>query len=271
MNQVQKIREYVRNIARKIKSEQKMHLKEEVKLRKYVRKLLREIEEISPHDSTGINVLEDLLKTIVPILQSNYKRLTSDLEQRESFRAHIITSVQNLLATESIYFSAGKKSANAPGQEEDLQEQGEEEQNISDDSVPDDPAFIDINKDKKIKQSKEKEPKPEDAFVSLEDEDSTGRGFALQAFNKIQKQILEAYSLLGKEEDREVFYDYLITNLKLYFDLFENDLKKHIKNEPTTDAYEKEKQRINSYSGGGESSGDTEIDAGEVEGAEEMT
>jgi len=264
MNPVEQIRLYVREVARKIKKEQKQTLKEEMKLRKYVRKLLMEVEEVSPHDSTGVNVLEDLLKTIIPILQSNYKLLTSDLEQRQSFRQHIINSVQNLLATESVYFGAGKKAQPAQGDNTELTEQDEEMP--VDDATPNDPAFIDIDREKKQKQAKEQQPSPEDAFVEIEGEDATGRGFALQTFNKIQKQILQSYSLLGKDEDRETFYDYLITNLKLYFDKFEADLKKGKMKEPTTDAYEQQKQKIASY-GSSEEMGAEE--AGQEVGSEE--
>ena len=191
MNPVEQIREYVREIALKVKREQKSALREELKLRKYIRKLIRETEEEAPHESTGINVLEDLLKTIVPIIGTNFKLLTSGKEQRDSFREHIVTAVQNLLATESVYFTADSNRKNkagaampqstAGGDEALAEQEGEEE-------VPTDPAFIDIDKDKKDKEAKDNEPKPEDAFVELEDEDTTGRGFALRTFNKIQKQ-----------------------------------------------------------------------------------
>ena len=109
-------------------------------------------------------------------------------------------------------------------------------------AVEEDPAFIDIEKEKKEKQAKESAPKPEDAFSPIAGADPTGRGFALRAFQKIQKQILDSYSLLGKDEDREVFYDYLITNLKLYFDKFEDELQKTLQ-EPTTPEYEEEKRK----------------------------
>ena len=42
---------------------------------------------------TGIKTYEitqDLLKKIIPILETDYKLLTTSLEQRESFRSHII-------------------------------------------------------------------------------------------------------------------------------------------------------------------------------------
>lgn len=254
----QTLREHIRNIARKIKQEQKNQLVQENKLRRYVRQLIREVEEVAPHSSTGINVLEDLLKTIVPILESGYKRLTSDVEQRKSFRAHVLRAIQNLLSTESIYFKAdkagGKKPATLATPEQELTEQDEElpekpEEPETDETPEEDPAFIDIEKDKKEKEAKESEPKPEDAFISLAGEDPTGRGFALRSFQKVQKQILDSYSLLGKDEDREVFYDFLITNIKLYFDKFEDELQNKLE-EPTTPEYEEEKKKKQQSFGG---------------------
>jgi hypothetical protein len=49
--------------------------------------------------------------------------------------------------------------------------------------------------------------------------------------------------MLADEKDKEMFYDYLITNLKLYFDKFEEDLAGSIE-EPTTDEYEAEKSAV---------------------------
>jgi hypothetical protein len=272
MNSNDKIRQLVGTIARKIKSEQKLQLKEEMKLRRHIRKMLREIEEVSPHESTGVNVLEDLLKTIVPILEASYKRLTSDEQQRSSFRSHILRAVQNLLSTESIYFrhdraggNKAKANVNAPA----AVNEAEEEKDKS--NVEDDPAFIDIEKEKKAKEAEQSQPKPEDAFAPIVGEDPTGRGFALRAFQKIQKQILDSYSLLGKDEDREVFYDYLITNLKLYFDKFEDELHKSL-DEPTTPEYEEEKKKKVSMLGGSlEEPEQPEPKLGEEEPEEELT
>jgi len=56
-------------------------------------------------------------------------------------------------------------------------------------------------------------------------------------FKKVEKQIADAYGLLSNPEDQEVFSEYLVTNLKLYFDKFENELQAEIE-EPTTPSYE---------------------------------
>ena len=63
---------------------------------------------------------------------------------------------------------------------------------------------------------------------------------AFQAFERVEKSIVDAYNLLSADEDRELFYDYLLTNLKLYFDKFEDELASVLP-EPTTPEYEDEK------------------------------
>ena len=52
-------------------------------------------DQPTPNKSTGINVLEDLLKKIIPQLEIDYRMMTTADEQRESFRAHIVNAVIN--------------------------------------------------------------------------------------------------------------------------------------------------------------------------------
>ena len=100
-------------------------------------------------------------------------------------------------------------------------EEGEEE-NVSGD-------FIDI----------EGEDEP-DTF-SIAGEDETGRNFAEEAFDKIEKVISDAYMMLSDQNDQELYYDYLLTNLMLYFDKFEDDLATQLP-QITTPEYEKAKE-----------------------------
>ena len=190
-------------------------LQEENKLRGIVRKLIKETaEEAAPHRNTGINVLADLLKKIIPQLEQEYKMLTTDAEQRESFRAHVVNATQNSLSTSQSMEEPADMDMALPDLEE--QEEGEEVDVSLDVSTGED-KFIDIDE-----TPPEDEEEEEDTF-GLDDEDETGRNFAQRAFEKVEKQIIEAYSLLSNEEDKQLFYDYLITNLKLYFDRFEED------------------------------------------------
>ena len=100
---------------------------------------------------------------------------------------------------------------------------------------PDDEAFIDIDG-----SSEEDEISDEEQFGIGANGDETGRNMAFQAFERIEKSIVDAYNLLSADEDRELFYDYLLTNLKLYFDKFEDELA-NVLPEPTTAEYENEK------------------------------
>jgi hypothetical protein len=259
MDDLSLLREYVRDVLRQTKKMQKKQfLQEEIeknKLRKTIRQLIREAEDIVTHESTGINVLADLLETIIPILKSFYKKLGTDIQQRKSFRAHIIKSVQNMLAPISVMFKAGG-TVGKPEEErpevadQELVEEDETNEdikiNIKGKGEDEDPAFIPLKADRKEKEEadaeQQEEPKPEDAFVKIEGEDETGRNIALQAFKRVEKQTREAYSILANEEDRDLFYTYLITNLKLYFDKFEDELQTMVK-EPTTAEYEQEKSK----------------------------
>ena len=64
---------------------------------------------------------------------------------------------------------------------------------------------------------------------------------AFQSFKKIEKGVLDAYELLQNQEDKKLFYDYLLANLKLYFDRFEKELSADVQ-EPESDEYNQAKQ-----------------------------
>ena len=96
----QKLRSYIRNkIQNNINEQKQKQLNEEQQLRQIIRSLLKEsdISDVHPHRSTGINVLEDLLKKMIPTVRTDYKRLTTSLEQRESFRAHFMNAIKKSL------------------------------------------------------------------------------------------------------------------------------------------------------------------------------
>jgi hypothetical protein len=66
---------------------------------------------------------------------------------------------------------------------------------------------------------------------------------ALQTFRKIDNSVMDAYTILDDSKDKDLFYDYLITNLKLYFDKFEEEMMDMPKTEPTTPEYQAEKEK----------------------------
>ena len=78
-------------------------LLEENKLRRHIRMMLLEAATEDPtadvHENTGINTLKDLLKNtnVLQTLRETYKTLTTNIEQRKSFRAHIISWIKDSL------------------------------------------------------------------------------------------------------------------------------------------------------------------------------
>ena len=209
----------------------------EEKIRKAVRRLAEAetgTEEASR--STGINVLADLLEKIVPVIEDDYKMLTTSDEQRKSFRNHIIHAIENSLrpiesqnqgeqATENIEYEIDAELLREKlSIDLDPQDDGEEEQSVEGE-------FIDIDND----------GQEDDGFVQIEDQNETGRNFAAVTFKAVEKQIVDAYDMLADEEDKDVFYDYLLTNMMLYFDKFEDELQADLP-EVTTDEYEAEQE-----------------------------
>jgi hypothetical protein len=219
------------SIRQAIQLVKKKKLRNETKLRSVIREFI-DIElptltegavpdnDPAPHRSTGINVLEDLLKKIVPILEDDFKLLTTDAAQRGSFRAHIINAVVGSLTPVEVNNDAGGLS-----EEVDIDVGGGESE-----------KFIDIRTDAEKASEDEDEKDPVNTF-GIEGEDETGRNLAYASYKKIESSVIDAYDLLSNSEDQEIFYEYLIANLKLYFDKFEDELATNV-SEPTNQAYQ---------------------------------
>jgi len=228
------LRSYVRHCIHEVKLEIKANRKKEKLIRECVRALIREAEATggapdAPADITAINFLKNLLKNIVPNIEEDYKELTSTKKQRISFRKHILNATENLLNN----LDADPEAIDADLEEITIKVQDEKPE-----------GFIDIYGDEGKEEPEEEELPPEEEFSKgLEDRklDKTGRNSAFESFNKIQNQIENEYSKLdadtvvdGREEtEREIFRDYLLLNLKLYFDKFEEDLSPDLQ-EPST-------------------------------------
>lgn len=210
---------------------------QESELRQTIRNILLEkvaVPDKVPHPSTAINVLEDLLKKIVPVIKTDYKSLTTSPEQRKSFRAHLVNGIEKLLAPSDVNIAAPDRPANLS---EDMIELTLDEQdiNVDLDSGADKDKFIDVDPP---------EPNEKDEFGSgLEDQnlDTTGRNMAQTSLNKFQKAIVDTYDVLDNDKDRDTFEDYLKTNVLLYLDKFESELTAAGSlPEPTTPEYEQE-------------------------------
>jgi len=223
------IREHIRGRIKHKLFEQTI---KEQKLRKVVRQLLEvETGTEEPSKHTGINVLASLLEKIVPVIEDDYKMLTTSPEQRESFRNHMIQALKNALKP----IDSAEKAEKIPEgfifeiDAETLLEKMKIDMTPEGDDPGDEVEgeFIDI-------------AEPEDDFVHIDDQNETGRNFAADTFKQKEKQTVEAYDMLADEEDQKLFYDYLITNLLLYFDKFEDELQTTLP-DSTTPEYEEEK------------------------------
>ena len=153
----------------------------------------------TPNKSTGINVLEDLLKKIIPVIEIDFRQLTTSEEQRKSYRAHIVNAVVTTLTPVEVNTAAGEEEA------DDLEEAVE-----VDIIEPDEEKFIDIRTDsEKAAEEEEEEADPKDEFSSgLEGQEETGRNMAFQSFNKIEGSIIDSY-LIDICEYALIIYDYI--------------------------------------------------------------
>jgi len=243
------VRKYIRKKVRTMLHEhKKQQFLQETRLRKVIRKLLKEgdISDMHPHRSTGINVLEDVLKKMITTLRTDYKRMTTSKVQRESFRAHMISAVKKALAPALVndtYLQGTSMLAEppVPFETSDQKTYGKEEELVSEFRALEE-ADIEVDlegeEEKKIPVEDDDVPDEVEQFsAELSDMDETGRNMAFTTFKKISQYILDAYDMLADVEDKKIFVDYLITNLKLYFDKFEDELQKEV-TEPSTDQYD---------------------------------
>ena len=227
------LREQIRRIIKVVKKRKALaEQKEEVTLRKVIRHMISEQEMVdnSTDRPTGIRVLdEEVLQNIVPVFEKYYKQLAKP-EQRESFRIHIINAVENLLKTvgSGMEVAVGNKGAG---------QLAEVELTVGS-SPKDDPMFIPVGPD----AESDPESEARDEFRSglqgdLSDDAEIGAERAQLAFNGPDTTIGNAFKTL-RGEDAALFTEYLITNLKLHFDAFEEELG--MPDEPTTPSYEEE-------------------------------
>jgi hypothetical protein len=236
MNKEEKVlRENIRQLIKYVKQKK---LTEEEEIRNSLKELMKlELKQMlleeeppevdpSPNKSTGINVLEDLLKKIIPVFRDDYKLMTTDKAQRDSFRAHIIKSIVDTLTPVREDDQAPLALAT-----ESLDEEIEVEIGDSDED-----KFIDIRPDSEQKEDEEPIDPRADFGKGLEDADTTGRNMSFNTMKKTTTSMIDSFELLDNPEDQEIFYDWLIANTKLYFDKFEDEMSVSVE-EPTNQAY----------------------------------
>lgn len=236
----QLLREVIRKAIRVVKNQKLNEQKqEEVVLRKIVRKLISEkvaVADETPHEKTGINKLRKTLKKIIPTYRDEYLSLTTNETQRKAYVSFLVNGLKNLLSAIETNIDAPEPSA----MDEEV------EVTLGDDEEED--KFIDIGDMGVLEPEPEPEPVDDDEQLlskGLEDQEQdediqTGRNAALTVLKQIRGTIVSDFSELANDEDRELYYDYLMTNMLLWRDEFEDFLTKGI-DTPTTPEYEREK------------------------------
>ena len=246
-----KLREQIRRaiaiIGERKQNQQTQMLAEEKRLRKVIRKLLKE-EEGQGDESTGISYLRRDLKKIIPELEGGYKALRSKKEQRDSYRAHIIGALKDIILRGDTNFNAKSDGdAIADGVDAPIDSGLNEEIDVKiadSEDFPDPEKKLDIGREKpeelQAVEDDNEENKELDDF-SIEGEDKTGAAAALTSMKQIEKVVINTYSTLYDPTDRELYADYLVTNTQLYFDEFEKELQAIIP-EPENPEHEKRKE-----------------------------
>ena len=211
---------------------------EEHKLRMHLREVILEQsinESEDPttdvHDNTGINTLKDLFKNtnILATLRTAYKTLTTNDDQKNSFRAHVLKWTVDTLAPVKL---------NDTDNGTQISEQSVGVDILGVDADP--KMFLNFSDGSEKETDPEKEEE-EEKMKGIEGEDTTGRNKAERIYPAIEKSVIDYYSELDNPEDQEMYYDYLIANLKLYFDKWDGEMSKSVE-EPTNDEYDQAKQ-----------------------------
>ena len=235
----EQIRRAIKIIREKKEAKAKAILQEEMKLRTIIRSLLNE-KEGEGDESTGIAFLRRDLKKILPELEEAYTSLRTSVDQRKSYRTHILNAIQNLITVSDTNFNA------TPDKDPGEEAVGIEEAidvNIGDDA-PDANKRIDIGREKPEEESEvDAEKAKEDAELedfAIAGEDRTGAVEALRSMKQIENVIKKTYNGLFDQNDRDIYADYLITNLQLYFDEFEEELQAVVP-EPDNPDYDQRK------------------------------
>ena len=207
-----------------------------ISLREMIVEAASEDPTVDIADSTGINTLKDLLKNsnVLSTLRNVYKTLTTDDAQKSSFRAHIVKWVQDTLAPVKL---------NDTGSEEE--DQLAEAVGVDIEGVDASTGIGDMDKfidaDDGAPQPEPETEEEEEEMGAISGADTTGRNKAERVYPTIEKSIVDYYGELDNPEDQEMFYDYLIANVKLYFDKWDNEMSPTPPEEPTNDEYEQAK------------------------------
>ena len=238
----------LQNIIKEIVSEEEKNYKKMHEVRRLIKNIIKEATDDAPTKSTGINKLISVLKIILPTIESGFKSLTTDRGQRVSFKRHLVQAIIDTLSPQDVMRqAAGGESAATTGgsalQEQDIDLKIKEEPLGAEREETPDSKERDGEVLKSIEGGETGIPFP--AFPDL---DETGRDEAVDTYKKVIDAIVRTYRRLHNSQDRQEYKEYLITNLLLYFDKFEDDISSTLP-PITTPEYEKQTAEKEQFQG----------------------
>ena len=213
----QKLRAIIRKgigiILEKRKQNSKL-LREELQLKQIVRKLIKEAtkKNIKQHDSTGMNALEVLVTStnFLDELKGEYILLRTNIEQRDSFKQHIMNAIENMFARDELN--------REPDEEEREREEEKPESNVgispetASDVEDQNDIVAQISEALSALNEQETSSAAKSTFAVLPDMERTGAIRAKSAWNKVEELLISALSGLPLEEDRQTFKKYMLLN-----------------------------------------------------------
>jgi len=251
----QKLKELIRKKIRSKVKENKVYKNEEAVFRKLIKHLIKEAAGDDPDAPTSAKKhLVQVINDILTDLEKGYMSLESGYSQRESFKKHIVKYIlDRLTILDSQRISANAKETELDSidtERSDIDDMSSDktpdiqmkEANNNKEMIDDHPKGINVDTATADDPFGSKEPEePEEPEEELEEEpisnsdnpfptipglDKTGRGEADLVYARIIDKITGPYNNLAVsqeygERDAEIFKDFLITNLLLYFDTWE--------------------------------------------------
>jgi hypothetical protein len=209
----------------------------------------------NPHPNTGINKLRDSIRKAKPSIKTKYQQLTSNKEQRDSFRNHFLSAMVRLFdeldalnaddkIVDSIDIGDGDTLEKPP--EESPEQEDEEISNLEDqisqlaesilkEAEEDEETPINLvaqeeeqerektQAEKDFNKKQDLNKKREEFGDGLEG-DATGRNQAFDTFNLVQTYFSDSYLDLDSDEDKNMFKKWCLYNLKLLLDKYEDEL-----------------------------------------------
>ena len=182
-------------------------------------------KEIVYNTLTGINKLEDTLKSILKPIEIAYKSLTTDKSQRDSFSKHLLNAIENMLKLKDQNVEAGENAVNAIGSPDRATTTNITEASTNIDIKFDNSKFDEngVMKPDSDKVEKSPEDVEKDAF-KIPGMDETGADEAYDVFNKIEKQIEDRFLRLRNKLDRKIYSQWLPKNIEAYIQMWEEQI-----------------------------------------------